>query len=72
MLYFVVDIIKLCCIIGLSTTEDTDMTYTAYKIENTKARLCAASMTTNDKEAFEMVKAAWENAGYIVNVETES
>jgi len=48
------------------------MTYTAYKIENTKARLCAASMTTNDKEAFEMVKAAWENAGYIVNVETES
>ena len=48
------------------------MTYTLYKIENTKARLCAATMTTNDKEAADMVKAAWENDGYIVNVETEN
>lgn len=45
------------------------MTYTLYKIENTKARLCVGKTTTTDKEIADMVKATWKASGYIVNVE---
>jgi hypothetical protein len=48
------------------------MEYTIYKLENTKARLCAGRTVTNDPMIAEMVRKAWEAAGFIVTMETES
>jgi len=48
------------------------MTYMIYKLENTKARLCAGRTETTDKEIADMTVKVWEAAGYIVNVRTES
>jgi hypothetical protein len=48
------------------------MTYTIYKLENTKARLCAGRTETTDPVIAEMVRKAWEAAGFIVIMETES
>ena len=50
---------------------DTRMTYTLYKLENTKARLCAGHTITTDKAIADMVKATWEVDGYIVSVVCE-
>ena len=47
------------------------MTYTLYKLENTKARLCAGHTITTDKAIVDMVKATWEVDGYIVSVVCE-
>lgn len=47
------------------------MTYTLYKLENTKARLCAGKTTTTDKAIADMVRAAWEADGFIVSMEIE-
>lgn len=45
------------------------MTWTLYKLENTKARLCVATTTTNDKAIADLVKATWEAQGFIVTVD---
>ncbi len=47
------------------------MTYTIYKLENTKARLCAGYTQTNDKMILDMTVKAWESAGFITNVTVE-
>lgn len=47
------------------------MTYTLYKLENTRARLCRDRMTTTDKSVVDMVRAMWEAQGYIVTMDTE-
>ena len=47
------------------------MTYTLYKLENTKARLCAGKTTTTDKAIADMVQAQWELEGFIVTMDIE-
>ena len=48
------------------------MTYTLYKLEGTKARLCAGRTVTTDPAIAEMVRKAWEDEGFIVTMESES
>ena len=47
------------------------MTYTIYKLENTKARLCCGKTTTTDKSIADMVVKAWQDQGFVATIEIE-
>ena len=51
--------------------QTTGVMHTLYKLENTKARLCAGRTETSDPDVAKMVRALWEAQGYIVTEETD-
>lgn len=47
------------------------MTYEIFALENTPAKLCVSKTKTDSKDVMELVKAHYEDCGFLVNVTIE-